>query len=96
MNHRIEIEKDIVVFGWSIPKGSQIICPSDLTNTGSNVLIIHYENKNGETCDCPINCKEHYLTAIDFLDKIVKLNSNHNSFYEYVDSENFKLFGYKK
>ncbi len=86
----IKITKDIIVFGFKIYNGSEIHPPSDVTNTGPGIITVFFKD-GPKSISVPIICKNFNKLAIQFLDEICKLNT-HESYWQYIDSENDRLF----
>ena len=88
----IKIIQNINPFGFKIYKDSEVYPPKDITNTGSGILIVSYMDNNC-SASFPIICGNYKKTTIQFLDEICKLNTGHNSYYEYNDYVNHELYG---
>jgi hypothetical protein len=89
----IKITKDINPYGVKIYNGAEVYPPKDITNTGVGILIVHYKDDKNQNLSIPIICDSFNKTVIQFLNEICKLNSGHNSYYEYNDFINHKLNG---
>jgi AMMECR1 domain-containing protein len=87
----IKIIQEINPYGFSIGKGAEVHLPKDITNTGVQILTIIY--KDGDTgVSLPLICSNYKKTTMEFLDEICKLNTNHNSYYDYMSFMNQKEF----
>jgi hypothetical protein len=99
----IKIIQEINPYGFSIGKGAEVHLPKDITNIGVQVLTIIYKDsylfKDGDTVvslpldtsvSLPLICSNYKKTTMEFLDEICKLNTNHNSYYDYMSFMNQK------
>jgi hypothetical protein len=82
----IKIIKDIVPFGrigFEIKEGAEIHFDISI----QTVFTVSYKDGDG-ILTVPFFFKEHGILLNDFLDEICRLNTGHNSYFEYNDYSN--------